>query len=150
MIGLVIAFAVAFPLYLLRTRSQTSCPTLLSTVHSALPRRVAWIVSCVAVVIFLLLPTTFFAFFKVYSMSNDALKPDIERGERVVVLKARFIELTIDTGDIVAFQRDGRTYLRKVMRVDKDNVWVSDKSSERQIPRRNIIGKVIHTYRLNK
>lgn len=145
---LVVVFAVAFPYFWLRTGRDSTIPALLSTVPSGLSRQAKWATVCVCAVLMLLLPATAFAFVGAYTVSTDHLLPDLERGDRVVVLKGQLLALTIDPGDIVAFRRDGRTYLRKVTRVDNSDVWISDESSERKISRLDITAKVIHRIRL--
>ena len=146
--GLACVFAVAFPVFLLRTRGAGLQPPLLSTVPAGVSRRVKWAAGTAAAVLVLLLPATVFAFVGVYAMSSSVLEPDVQRGDRVLVLKSRFLELDIQSGDIVSFRRDGKTYLRKVARLDDENVWVIDDSSERRISRNNVTGKKIHTFRI--
>ncbi len=52
----------------------------------------------------------FRAFFRSYRMASDELSPEIDRGERVLVLKCRYIDVDIQPGDV------GRGYPRSERR----------------------------------
>ena len=144
---LAVLFCVAFAVFWLSTRRADDTQPLLATVPAGLSRAAAWIAGGIGgtfAVGIVLAGLGLFLSVGVYSMSTDALEPDVRRGDYVVVLKGRFSNLDLEPGDIVSFRRDGKTLLRKVARGEDDSVWVLDGSSERQLPRRDITGKAIH------
>ena len=82
-------------------------------------------------------------------MKNDRQAPEINRGDRVVVLKQRAFWTDIQPGDIVAYRSDGYVLLRKAARTDDDSIWVLDvpsapETSAIRIPRSDVIGKVVY------
>lgn len=95
----------------------------------------------------------FRAFFRSYRMASDELSPEIDRGERVLVLKCRYIDVDIQPGDVIAFKQDSHTLLRRVVRTDGDSFWIVDKSaggedSEVEVQQGEVIGKVVHSLKI--
>ena len=92
---------------------------------------------------------------KGFRMTTDNLSPEINLGDRVLVLKVRYLHIPIRDGDIIAYRRDGKAYLSKVVRVERDTVWVVRTSPPRAdsampIPRREVLGKVVYKLSLRR
>ena len=85
-----------------------------------------------------------FWFVDIYTMQTDTLAPEIQRGDWVVVLNRRWLDLDLEAGDIISFDRDGETFLRRTARIEGDRVWVLEGSLEEEIAREQITGKVHH------
>jgi membrane protease YdiL (CAAX protease family) len=139
----VVFLAVALAEFVRRTAAIEKRPSPLSAVPAGLSRRFRVIAGTSVVGLAVLLVVALRALIGVHPMASDALAPDVVKGDRVVVLKTRLIDVEVVPGDVVAFRRDGRLYLRKVIRTDAENVWVAEASGEQPIPRGEITGKMI-------
>ena len=87
--------------------------------------------------------------FRTLRMTSDAMAPEINRGDHVIVLRGRWVSLDIQPGDVIAFRRHDHAWLRKVARVGAGSIWIVERSPEgrpfqTEIPRNQIIGKVVH------
>ncbi len=148
-IVLAVVFFVVFAIYLSRVRSKPWTP-LLDTVSAGLSRVMKRAIT-VAVILVVLFPATgLFAFVKTYKMTSSQLEPDIHQGDRVVVLKSGIIDVDINPGDIIAFRREGKTYLRKILRLEEADVWVLDGADEWLVPGVDITGRVIHVVNMER
>lgn len=88
-------------------------------------------------------------FIRTYRMTNDRLAPVINRGDHVIVLRKRYVDVEIRPGDVVAFRWRDHAWMRPVARVDEDGVWVFKWSlqpggSQLRVKRADIIGKAVY------
>ena len=149
--ALALLFAAALAEFLYATRHARRQPSPLTTAPANLSRRFTWVAAGGAAGLAILLALALFAMLGLtgrYRMTTDHLAPQVNRGDHVLVLKSRYVDLDIQRGDVVAFRRDGHTLLRKVARVDDECIWVVDAPSgtsaaETRLPRREVIGKMI-------
>ncbi len=142
------AFGVAFVGFWICTRAARPERPLLSTVPARLSRLVAWMVGLFgggAVLLVVAAVGALFSLVDIYTMQSDMLAPEIQRGDRVIVLDRRWLDLDLEAGDIISFGRDGKTLLRRTARIEGDRVWVLEGSLEEEIAREEITGKVLHT-----
>ena len=155
---LTVLFVVVLAEFIYHTRHIKRQPSPLTIFSAYLSQQFEKIEKCVFFVIMaiiLLTIVTFCVFFHGYHMTTDALLPEINRGDRVIVLENRYIDVDIQPGDMVAFKRDDHTMLRKVSRMDNDNVWIIEKTSETEtselpIPRNKLTGKIVYSLRIGK
>jgi len=154
--ALTVLFALAMWEFLYHTRHAMWQPSPLAIAPAHLSRRLKKIAKYAAtllVVLMIIAFAGFRAFFRGYRMASDKLSPEINRGERVLVLKCRYIDVDIQPGDVIAFKRDGHTLLRRVVRTDGDSFWIVEKSagakdSEVEVQRGELIGKVVHSLKI--
>ncbi len=142
------AFGVAFVGFWICTRGAGPERPLLSTVPARLSRLVAWMAGLFgggAVLLVVAAVGAVFSLVDIHTMQSDTLAPEIQRGDRVVVLNRRWLDLDLEAGDIISFGRDGKTLLRRTARIEGDRVWVLEGSLEEEIAREEITGKVLHT-----
>ncbi len=142
------AFGVAFVGFWICTRGAEPERPLLSAVPARLSRRVAWMAGLFgggAVLLVVAAIGALFSLVDIYTMQSDTLAPEIQRGDRVVVLNRRWLDLDLEAGDIISFGRDGKTLLRRTARIEGDRVWVLEGALEEEIAREEITGKVLHT-----
>jgi membrane protease YdiL (CAAX protease family) len=148
--ALAAGFAILVPLFLWRTHGREAQWSLLATVNAEISRRAGVILAATAFVAILLVPATVFAFLDVYVIANNALEPEVRQGDYVVVLTPRVIDVSISAGDLVAFKEGKKTFIRKVVRIETDDVIIHDQEAERMVPRHLVYGKVVHKTRLLK
>lgn len=151
--------ALLFPLalweFLRHTRGGERQPSPLVAAPAGLSRQFKLVAAAGTAALVILVLVAARALLGFYHMRSDHLAPEVKRGDRVVVLNSRYIDVDIDAGDIVAFKREGSTFLRKVVRTDTQSIWVSEKSpqgqaSETPIPRRAVVGKMIYKLPVRK
>ncbi len=141
------AFLATLPMFWIATRRLEPRRPALAAVPAGLPRPLAWALGIVAVVAVGLAAAAValvVALVDVYTMSSDALEPQVRRGDRLVTLD-RSVAGELVTGDIVALDEDGETLLRRIRRIEGDRVWIDDAGVERELAGEQITGKVIHT-----
>lgn len=142
-----VLFVVALIEFLYRTRGVKRRPSPLTAAPAKISRRLKWAV--IAILVMALIPT--FAANRILeheSAANDEYSmSENDDGEYLLALKGRDTDLHIQPGDTVAFKRDGRTILRKVVRTDQNTIWIGEPSAtgtrQIQIQRSKIIGKVV-------
>ncbi len=158
-------FVLAFAEFLRRTRRIERTPSPLarpreegqSLPPGATPRAkhaAIWIAVAVVVALVALILAARTVFVS-YRMTTDELTPEIQRGDMVLMLKARWIRDELKPGDLVAFKHNGPVIMRKVARADAMTVWVSLKDwdgslLEIAVPRRDILGRMIFKVSLGK
>jgi membrane protease YdiL (CAAX protease family) len=142
-----IGFIVAFGTFLYQTRRRETVLPRLARVPAGLSRRFVVTVLLGGLPAGVLLLAAFvagiYAFLGAYSMTSDAMEPEIHKGDRVITLKTRFPGLKIGTGDTIVFLREGRPLIRKVVRRDAEQIWIKDGAREVAVPRTSVAGKVI-------
>ena len=148
-----ILFAVALVEFLRHTAGGERHRSPLTQVPAGLSRRFKRIAGVSLAVFVVLLFVGLRTFLSLHPMTTDRLAPDVNRGDRVLVIKTRYINVDIQPGDIVAFRRDGRLFLRKVARTDAESVWILETSADKgisptPISRNEITGKMI--YRISR
>jgi membrane protease YdiL (CAAX protease family) len=148
LIGVMTAvFAVALPMLLIRSGAGrsgfTPASPSLATVPAGLPRRVALTLAVTVAMAIALAIVAFTSLVAVYPMPSDDLAPDFRRGDQVVVLKSRFVA-PIEPSNVVAYSQGKETRFGRVARIDATGIWVVDGAGQRPIPRRDVIGKVVH------
>jgi len=154
--ALTVLFALAMWEFFYHTRHATWQPSPLAIAPAHLSRRLKKIAKYAATLLVVLMITAFVgfrAFFHGYRMVSDELSPEIDRGERVLVLKCRYIDVDIQLGDVIAFKRDGHTLLRRVVQTEGDSFWIVEKSaggedSEIEVQRGEVIGKVVYSLKI--
>ena len=147
---LAVGFLAAFAVFWMMTRQVRPQPPILATVPAGVSRAVSWIVGIAggfAVLSVVAIVAAVFAMFDVLIMSSDALAPQIQRGDRVIVLESGVVELDLEAGDIVSYSQGGETLLREVSRIEGDTVWIRDGDADLELARDQITGKVVHTIR---
>lgn len=147
---LAVGFLAAFAVFWMMTRQVRPEPPILATVPAGVSRAVAWIVGIAggfAALSVVAIVAAVFATVDVLIMTSDALAPQIERGDRVIVLESGVVELDLEAGDIVSYSQGGETLLREVSRIEGDTVWIRDGDAELELARDQITGKVVHTIR---
>ncbi len=147
---LAVGFLAAFAVFWMMTRQVRPQPPILATVPAGVSRAVSWIVGIAggfAVLSVVAIVAAVFAMVDVFIMSSDALAPQIQRGDRVIVLESGVVELDLEAGDIVSYSQGGKTLLREVSRIEGDTVWIRDGDAELELARDQITGKVVHTIR---
>jgi hypothetical protein len=112
-------------------------------VPPGLPRRIAVTFTATVAMATALAIVAFASQVNVYPMLGDDLTPEFRRGDQLVVLKSRFVA-PIKRSDAVAYSRDRETRSGRVARIDATAAWVVDGASQRPIPRRDVIGRVVH------
>lgn len=87
-----------------------------------------------------------------YRMTSDMLNPEVEKNDIVVVLSNRFVHTKIKSNTIVAYKKNGTTFLRKVKYVDNNyvSVVVKPDGTVEKLPYEDITGKVIYVIHLKK
>jgi hypothetical protein len=88
---------------------------------------------------------TGFLLIDVHTMATDSLEPEIHRGDVVIVLQRRLIEVEIQPDDIVSFRRDGKTMLRKVVRLEDGTIWINDDGRDQALKSSDVKGKVVYS-----
>lgn len=81
-------------------------------------------------------------------VATDRLAPEIPRGSIALTLRNRFGLIKLFPGDVISYQREGRLFVRRITRVAKNEVWVSDASDdgaalETQVSKSEVQAKVI-------
>lgn len=148
--GLAVACCVTFPLFWMYTRREVSEPSPLAAVPAGVERPQAWLIGLVGGsigAIILAAVVAAFTLIELHTMPDDALSPQIQRGDQLVIFKSRMVELDLEAGDIVSYHRDGETVLQEIVRVGGDSIWVHDGDAERHLLREEIVGKVVHSIR---
>ena len=79
-----------------------------------------------------------------HTMTDDALAPKIRSGDQLFIFKAGIVELDLEEGDVVSIHRDDEMILRRVVRLNKDAVWIQEDGGEKPLLRKEISGKVVH------
>ena len=74
---------------------------------------------------------------------------DIHRGDLVLVAKTSIVPLRIDPGDQICLRENERSVFHRVVRVEKDELWVDDQTgngeaTERATARKSAFGKVVY------
>jgi len=149
---------VAFAEFWHHTRHAERRVSPLTTAPAELPRRFKGIAHSAAVAVVLLLILGFVGFrffFRGYRMTTGDLAPEVNRDDRVLVLRNRYVDVDIQPGDVAAFKQEGSTYLRKVAQIDETDIWVLEKSSETEVTqskvsRDAVIGKMVWKFSWNK
>ncbi len=144
-------FVGALVEFLYATRREDRRPSPLTAAPAKLSRGAIWGLAGAGAGLLMLMVLAVFVVVSIterYRMKNDHLAPEVNRGDYVIVLKSRYAILDIKPGDVVAVRPHGRTLLRRVARVEDECIWVVDdmpgtSAAETQVPRRNIIGKMI-------
>ncbi len=143
-------FVIALLEFLHYTRGNERLASPLVAAPAQLSRRFGVIATAAGAGLAIAALVVLYGFLGHYRMRSDRLAPEINPGDWVIVVKTRWIDVDIQPGDVVAFKSNGTTFLRKVARVDNDDVWVVEDSSEAEasqtpIARSDIIAKVLHT-----
>lgn len=144
------AFLVVLPLFWLGSRSAAPRPSPLAAVDAGLRRPGRWIAGLVAgsvAALIVAVVASMGVMLDVRPVSDDALAPEISRGDRVVMLKSGFKDLRLKPGDVVSYGRAEAWRLARVTRVAGDTVWIDDGRSHRPLPLSAVAGKLIYTVR---
>ena len=88
-----------------------------------------------------------FAMVDVFIMSSDALAPQIQRGDQVIVLESGGRGAGPRGGRHRFVLAGGKTLLREVSRIEGDTVWIRDGDADLELARDQITGKVVHIIR---
>ena len=74
----------------------------------------------------------------------------LRQGDTVLLLRNRWAGPILTRGDLVVYERCGRTIIRKVARMDETSVWVARRApdgaeTEVAVPRGDLLGRVLTT-----
>lgn len=114
------------------TRNAEILPSPLTTVYAGIPRLLKRILIAAAVLFVLFTASVSLLFsllLDIHRMNDQHLAPQINKGDLVFIIDARFQPPKIKAGDIVAVKRDGSTLLLKVKKTDARAVWVEEPST---------------------
>lgn len=142
-----VTFCAACPVFWRRTRDIEPDRPLLSSAPAHLARPGAWVIGLVGGTVVLAAIAAiglFFALVTFHTMPSDELEPEVQRGDLLVILNRGILDLDLQAGDIITFQRDGETVLRRASRIEEGKVWIREGSSEVEMDRARVTGKVVH------
>ena len=149
-------FVLALIEFIYRTRHIKQVPSILTEVSASLPLRLKKVLGRVVLIFIIFLISALIPmriFFRGYRMTSDHLVPQVYPGDRVLVLRNNYFEISIQPGDIIAFRQDGHTALRRVTRVNTNSVWVTESDNnkvESEILRQNIVGKMVYHFSIGR
>ncbi len=148
------SFSVVFPAFWMSTRGTQPSKPMLAALPAGLSRPYVWVAGLFGGALLLLIVAVagaLFALVDMHTMTSDALAPEVRRGEQLVLLKSGgLLELDLQVGDIVSCQPAGETVLFRIARMEGDRVWLSDGVSVRELGRKDITGKVVHTFTVSE
>ena len=145
--GLAAACCVAFPLFWIMTRGLKTAQPLLEAVPAGVRRPGAWLLGLAGGTVLLGVLSFGLAVLMLvglHSVNDDTLEPEFRSGDQLILFKGGFVELDLEVGDVISYERDGITILRKIARLDEDSVWIRDGNDEVLVPRKEITAKVVH------
>ncbi|MBA7483820.1 hypothetical protein ES707_19337 [subsurface metagenome] len=150
-IALSFLFVISFVELMRKTRGLTPELSSLADASSTLSVSLKKVVIGVIVIPFVLLILARIFIVSTFTMRSDTLKPDVNNGDKIVVLNRGFYS-NIKTGDIIVFRQNGQTFLRRVKGIDGDEVIIEPPTRKviRRIPREDIRGKIIYKFNLGK
>ena len=139
---------VTFPAFWLVTRGLEVRPTVLETVPAGVERPRLWILGIAggSVLAFVLaVAVGAFLFVGLHTVADDSLAPDYKQGDYLLMFNGgkAGLDLDLEAGDVVSFRPDGMLVLRKIGRLNAEEVWVLENGKETRVSRRDIIGKVV-------
>ena len=145
---LAVLFVMVLIEFLYCTRGVKRQPSPLTVAPAKFSRRLKWMVIAILVAALILAFAANRILERASGANNEYSMPDNDNGEYVLALRSRHADVDIQPGDVVAFNRGGRTLLRKVAKIDQNIVWVIEEPSgertrQTQVPRGEIIGKVV-------
>ncbi|MDH3492049.1 MAG: CPBP family intramembrane metalloprotease [Acidobacteriota bacterium] len=146
MAGLAAASCIFLPLFLFLTSAKYDVPPVLAAVPAAVERKGAWLLGLIGGSVLAVIAAGVVAILlsvDLRSVPDDALAPDVRRGDQLIIFKATFVELDLEEGDVIIYRRDGETVLRKIERLDAENAWIREDGSEKRLTRAEILGKVV-------
>ncbi len=65
-------------------------------------------------------------FFQIFVISSDSMYPTLQRGDYVLVLKSPLDRIKIASNDIVVFNMDGKSFVKRVVAIEHDNIIITD------------------------
>jgi len=94
-----------------------------------------------------------FTCFAVSPVATDQLSPEIPRGSIALMLRNRFEMVSLKSGDVITFKQEGKLFIRRVTRVSKDEIWITEKTDdgkivEKEISMSEVAGKCIKHFDL--
>jgi len=130
-----------------RAETRESRPPVLATVPAGLDRPGLWLLGLIGggvVVLLVAAATAALLLIGVHTVSDDSFAPEARPGDSLIIFRGGLVELDLEVGDIVTFERDGATALGRIESLDEESVRVGDGEAVQHLARREITGKVVH------
>lgn len=129
-------------------------PSPLESVPAGVPPAVAWGCGIPGVLagLMLIVGITMLGFMiAVVSVDDDALAPQVNAGDQILVMKPSSPVFKVDSGQVVVFKRGKETLARKVSRVEGNQIWVTEsEGSEIELEEADLVGSSLQVIPSNK